>query len=108
MAWVSLCEFDELREGFGKHVDIEGFSLAVFRHEGTAYVLDSTCPHAGHDISGGNIESGCAVCPYHGWNFRLADGQMPDMPGIAVNVYPSRILNRQGQAPLVQAELPMP
>lgn len=108
MAWVSLCEFDELTEGAGKHVDIDGFSLAVFRFGGNAYVLDSTCPHAGHDISAGAVENACAVCPYHGWNFRLTDGQMPDSPGIAVTAYKSRLFPRPDKPALVQADLPTP
>jgi nitrite reductase/ring-hydroxylating ferredoxin subunit len=106
--WVSLCNLDEVPEGAGKYVEIDGFSLAVFRHQGNPYVMDSTCPHAGHDISAGAIENACAVCPYHGWMFRLADGQMPDAPGVAVTVYKTRLLPRPDQPTLVQADLPMP
>jgi nitrite reductase/ring-hydroxylating ferredoxin subunit len=108
MAWTSLCELGELSEGVGKLVEIDGYSLAVFLHQGAVHVLDSVCPHAGHDISGGNIEEGCAVCPYHGWNFRLTDGAMPGQPGIAVRVYVARVYQREGKDPLVQADLPMP
>ena len=108
MAWTSLCELDELTEGAGKLVEIDGYSLAVFLYGGKVHVLDSVCPHAGHDISGGNIEEGCAVCPYHGWNFRLTDGVMPTAPGIAVRVYESRIYTRPEKPALVQADLPMP
>jgi len=108
VAWASLCDLDELSEGAGKHVDIDGFSLAVFLRQGEVYVLDSTCPHAGHDISGGAIEDGCVVCPYHGWNFRLTDGQMPGNIGAGVMTYKTRLFPRPGQSTLVQADLPMP
>lgn len=108
MPWTSLCELNELTEGAGKLVEIDGYSLAVFLHNGQPHVLDSVCPHAGHDISGGCIEDGCAVCPYHGWNFRLTDGVMPASPGIAVRVYPTRLYPRENQPTLVQADLPMP
>jgi nitrite reductase/ring-hydroxylating ferredoxin subunit len=107
MGWISLCDFDELSEGQGRHVDIDGFSLAVFLHEGKVYVLDSTCPHAGHDLSGGTVQDGCAVCPFHGWNFRLTNGQMPTAPGVAVMTYKTRLLPRLGQSTLVQADLPV-
>jgi sulfoxide reductase heme-binding subunit YedZ len=107
MAWASLCDVDELSESRAKRVDIGGFSLAVFLHLGRVYVLDSTCPHAGHDLSEGAVQDGCAVCPYHGWNFRLADGQMPSSPGIAVNTYKTRLFSRPGMPDLVQADLPM-
>ncbi len=107
MAWTSLCDFDELREGRAKRVDIAGFSLAVYLHGGQAFVLDSTCPHAGHDLSEGAVEDGCAVCPYHGWNFRLSDGKMPTAPGVAVTTYKTRLFPRPGQPTLVQADLPI-
>jgi len=107
MGWISLCDFDDLSEGLGRHVDIDGFSLAVFLHRGKVYVLDSTCPHAGHDLSGGCVEDDCAVCPFHGWNFRLADGRMPTAPGVAVRTYQTRLLPRVGQSTLVQADLPV-
>jgi nitrite reductase (NADH) small subunit/3-phenylpropionate/trans-cinnamate dioxygenase ferredoxin subunit len=107
MSWTSLCELGELTEGQGKFVQIDGFGLAVFMHPGQVYVLDNTCPHAGHGLSGGAIENGCAVCPWHGWSFRLGDGQMPDLPGIAVRTYKTRLLSRQDQPTLVQAKLPI-
>ncbi len=108
MAWVSLCALDELSEDVGRPVDIDGFSLAVFFHQGQVYVLDSTCPHAGHDLTGGAIEDGCVFCPYHGWNFRLSDGQMPGDSGAAVMTYKTRLFPRPGQNTLVQADLPRP
>ena len=108
MAWISLCDLDELTEGIARRVDIDGFGLAVYLHQSKVFVLDSTCPHAGHDISGGGVEEGCAVCPYHGWNFRLTDGQMPGSLGISIRTCPCRLFPRDGRPTLVQADLPMP
>lgn len=107
MSWTSLCELGELIEGQGKLVQIDGFGLAVFLHQGQVHVMDNICPHAGHDLSSGAIENDCAVCPWHGWFFRLSDGQMPGSPGIAVRVYQTRLLTRDDQPTLVQADLPM-
>ena len=64
MTWVSLCQLDELTEGAGKYVEIDGFQLAVFLDQGQAYVLDNYCPHAGGAMAGGFVENGCAVCPW--------------------------------------------
>ncbi len=107
MAWTSLCEFNELTEGQGKYVDIDGFSLAVFLHEGRAYVLDNTCPHAGRSLAGGMIEDGCAVCPWHGWSFHLENGQLRDAPGVAVRTYKVRLLSRSNHPAMVQVDLPI-
>jgi len=107
MAWTSLCDFDELKEGEAKRVEIDGFALAVYLHLGQVFTLDSICPHAGHDLSEGAVENDCAVCPYHGWNFRLTDGKMPSSPGIAVTTYKTRLFPRPGHPTLVQVDLPI-
>jgi len=107
MAWTSLCELEELEEGRGTYVEIGGFQLAVFLVAGQVYVLDDVCPHAGGSLAGGHVENGCAVCPVHHWPFRLDNGQFPGSPGLAVRVYPTRLMQRDGMGTLVQAELPM-
>ena len=108
MRWVSLCRLDELTEGRAKYVEIDGFQLAVYLHEAEPYVIDNYCPHAGGNLAAGHVdETGCAVCPLHDWPFRLATGELRDSPGVAVRTYPTRLLNRPDQPPLVQAQLPM-
>ena len=107
MAWTSLCELGELIEGQGKYVEIDGFRLAVFLHRGSVHTIDNYCPHAGGNMSGGFVdERGCAVCPWHGWAFRLDTGEMPGAPVVRIDTYPTRVLTRDGRPDLVQADLP--
>jgi nitrite reductase/ring-hydroxylating ferredoxin subunit len=105
MPWTSLCDISELTEDRGKYVEIGGFQLAVFLHEGKPFVMDNYCPHAGGNLAGGFVEEGCAVCPWHNWAFRLDNGQLRDSPGVAVRMYPVRVLVHNGTN-LVQADLP--
>ena len=108
MAWTSLCELDQLEEDKGKYVEIGGFQLAVFLRAGQVYVIDNYCPHAGGNLAGGYVDAqGCAVCPWHAWAFRLDNGQLRDSPGVAVTTYRTRLLTRENQSPLVQADLPI-
>jgi nitrite reductase (NADH) small subunit/3-phenylpropionate/trans-cinnamate dioxygenase ferredoxin subunit len=107
MSWTSLCDFDELTEGRGKYVEIGGFQLAVFLNEGNVYVTDNTCPHAGRSLSGGRIEAGCVICPWHAWAFRLENGQLRDAPGVTIMTYRTRIVEPPGRPRLVQADLPI-
>ncbi len=107
MAWTSLCTLDELTDGTGKYVEVDGFQLAVFLHAGEISVLDSHCPHAGANLAAGFVEDGCAVCPRHYWAFRLDNGELKNTPGVAIRKYITRLYQHQGRE-FVQAELPQP
>jgi nitrite reductase/ring-hydroxylating ferredoxin subunit len=106
MGWTSLCRLDELTEGQGKFVQIDGFQLGVYLDGDKVYVMDDRCPHAGASISAGSIVEGCAVCPRHNWCFHLENGQLRDAPGVTVRTYRTRLYDHQGVM-LVQAELPL-
>lgn len=107
MAWTSLCDRDELTEGRGKYVEIGGFQLAVFLDHGRVHVTDNTCPHAGRSLYGGAVENGCVICPWHAWTFHLDSGQLRDAPGVAIRIYPTRIIEPRDRPAIVQANLPM-
>jgi nitrite reductase/ring-hydroxylating ferredoxin subunit len=106
MSWISLCELAELEQDQGKYVQIDGFELAVFLHEGKVHVMDNNCPHAGGNLAGGHVEAGCAVCPWHQWAFRLESGELRDSPGAMIKIYPTRIYPHADKQ-LVQAQLPI-
>jgi nitrite reductase/ring-hydroxylating ferredoxin subunit len=108
MAWVSLCEVGEVPSDSGKYVEIDGFKLAVFVQDGKPYVMDDMCPHAGGNMSGGYVDEGCAVCPWHGWSFHLETGGLRNAPRVTIPTYPVRVLKREGHPDLIQAELPTP
>jgi nitrite reductase (NADH) small subunit len=108
MPWVSLCDIDEVPTDGGKYVEIDGFQLAVFVQAGKPFVMDNTCPHAGGAMSAGWVDAeGCAVCPWHGWAFRLDNGELRNSPAMTIPTYPARLYERPGKPLLIQAELPM-
>ena len=113
MPWTTLCDLSELSEkGEGTFVDIGGRELAVFLDDGTPRVMDNLCPHAGGSMAGGYLERqgefACAVCPWHGWAFRVDTGEYVDMPGFEIRVYASRVEDGDDGRRLVQADLPVP
>jgi len=106
--WITLCSIDELREGEGKYVELQGFRLAVFLNQQTPYVTDNACPHAGGSMSGGHVDAnGCAVCPWHGWAFELKTGKISGgWDNEMLKTYPCRTLVDDGRGKVwVQAEL---
>lgn len=77
----------ELPEGEGRQLVLEGRSVAVFRDGGRVFALDGICPHAGSPLGPGTVAEGMVSCPWHGWRFRLADGESPDMAGVTQTTY---------------------
>uniref|UniRef100_A0A9J8BHR3 cholesterol 7-desaturase n=1 Tax=Cyprinus carpio carpio TaxID=630221 RepID=A0A9J8BHR3_CYPCA len=59
-----------------------GQQVAVFRgRDGKAYVVDAYCPHLGANLAvGWRVVGGCIECPFHGWQFRGADGKCVKIP----------------------------
>jgi isorenieratene synthase len=45
---------------------VNGSSFVAFRDGGRAIIAPDPCPHLGASLSGGHVESGCIVCPWHG------------------------------------------
>jgi len=110
LSWITLCTMDELKEGLGKYVEVQGYRLAVFLHEGEPFVTDNSCPHAGGSMSGGHItgtgSDACAICPWHGWGFQLTTGNLTGgWDAEVLKVYPTRRLPSEGKPDWVQAQL---
>lgn len=85
--FVAVCRVDEVAEGRGRPVEVDGLRIAVFRHEGRFHALNGRCPHANGSLGLGWIEEGEAVCPLHRWRFRLADGRCTTVRGESVHAF---------------------
>jgi phenylpropionate dioxygenase-like ring-hydroxylating dioxygenase large terminal subunit len=63
-------------------VKIFGLPFVAFRDDdGHAHVLSDTCVHRGGSLSKGWVKGGCAVCPYHGWEYG-GDGKVRKVPSL--------------------------
>jgi nitrite reductase/ring-hydroxylating ferredoxin subunit len=84
-------------------VRLVGRDIVLFRDAGKLFALDDRCPHRGVKLSAGKCDyagTGSITCPYHGWTFDGASGQLlaalmegPDSPltrKVAVRTYPVR------------------
>ena len=90
--WVDLCGEHEPPSEGGMYIEYDGRAYAVFRDgDGSIYVTDDACPHAGASLSASTLEDGCIVCTWHAWPFELKTGRCPDNPAIAVATYPAKI-----------------
>ncbi len=81
---VRVCSLDDLTDGEGSRVDIEGRALAIVRLGDSVYAIGDTCSHADVSLSGGEVDaSACTIeCPKHGSEFDLRTGEPRSLPAV--------------------------
>ena len=72
--YIQVAKTEEVKERFAISVTMKGKNIAIFRYHGKLYALRDSCPHQAAPISDGYVDKGFAVCPQHGWKFKLEDG----------------------------------
>jgi nitrite reductase/ring-hydroxylating ferredoxin subunit/DMSO/TMAO reductase YedYZ heme-binding membrane subunit len=68
-----------------------GERIAVSRDGAQIGALTNLCAHQNGPIGEGRIVDGCVTCPWHGWQYRLADGCAPPPFTEKLATYPVRI-----------------
>ncbi len=79
--FTPACRADEVAEGRGRAVEIDGLRLAIFNDRGEFFALLGRCPHANGPMGSGWIDDGEAVCPLHQWRFKLSTGRCTTVRG---------------------------
>ena len=89
----------DIPEGQGRSFTIEGHEIGLFFTDGKYFALNDFCPHQGASLSGGHVEEGQVMCPWHAWRFKLSDGSWSDSPKspIRCETYPVRIVDEEIQ-----------
>ena len=88
-----VARLDQLPQTRGRVVIAGGREIALFRQGDRVYALDNECLHTGGPLGEGEIEDGCAVCPWHGWRYRLDTGASPLNAQVAVETFPVWVEN---------------
>jgi nitrite reductase/ring-hydroxylating ferredoxin subunit len=83
--FVPVCRLEEIAEGRGRAVEVDGLRVAVFKDGGRPFALLGRCPHANGPLGHGWVEDGEAVCPLHRWHFKLESGRCSTVPGNSVH-----------------------
>ena len=84
-----ICRSSDLIAGEGKPFKAGYELIAVFRTaDGALYAVENSCPHAGAPLDDGPLEGGEVMCDWHGWRFRLSDGECLTCPGQSLKTYP--------------------
>jgi len=81
-----------------------GERIAVFRDGDEIGALTNLCAHQNGPIGEGRIVNGCVTCPWHGYEYRLADGCAP--PPFTEKLVTYRVRVRDGIVEVDPTPLP--
>ncbi len=91
-SWVDVASVDEINENRGKAITMNGLErIAIFRYGGCISAITNVCAHQGGPLGEGKIIDGCVTCPWHGWQYRPADGCAPPPFSEKVATYRVRV-----------------
>lgn len=94
--WVDVGSVDDIAEQRGSTVTIgESERIALFRTNGCISATTNVCAHQGGPLGEGKIIDGCITCPWHGWQYRPADGQSPPPFTEKIATYRVRVVGRR-------------
>ncbi len=78
-----------------KVVEAEGLSIGVFCVDGAWHALQNSCLHRGGPVCKGPLEDGILTCPWHGYQYKLATGELLLDPDAKLPRYPVEVRGDQ-------------
>lgn len=97
-AWIDAAAVGEIEDGRAKVICLRDRDrIALFRDGDRYSAVSNSCAHQAGPLGEGRIIDGCITCPWHGYQYRPADGQSPPpytekIPTYAVRIEGLRIL----------------
>ena len=92
--WLKVAAIDEMEDARAKIVRPEtGEAIAVFRDGDKVSAVSNVCRHQGGPLGEGKIVDGCITCPWHGFQYRMEDGQSPPPFTEKIATYATRIVD---------------
>lgn len=97
-SWLEVCDLHEVPKDRGRVVCLAGRErVAVFRYDGGISAVTNVCRHQGGPLGEGKIIDGCITCPWHGWQYRPAEGQAPPPFTEKIATYRTRVVGTRVQ-----------
>ncbi|MBL8991474.1 MAG: ferric reductase-like transmembrane domain-containing protein [Phycisphaerae bacterium] len=96
--WIDAGEAGSIPEDRARTVCAPGGErIAIYRHNGRLSAVTNVCAHQGGPLGEGRVIDGCITCPWHGWQYRAADGCAPPPFTEKVAMYRVRIVAGRAQ-----------
>ena len=87
-----VAEVGDIPSGSFLYVEVDGTTAVLFNVGGEYYAIDAVCTHMGGNLSEGDFDGDCIVCPLHGARFDIRTGvKERGKPDQNVSTYPIRV-----------------
>ncbi len=88
---VKVARLDEMPPGSIREFQADGRMIALSNVEGKLYAMDNTCLHRGGPLGQGPLEGDVVTCPWHGWQFKVTNGESCFNKDVNAKTYPVEI-----------------
>ena len=90
--YTKVLKCDDLEIGKSAIIEVGDKEIALFNYKGEYYAIDAVCTHRGGNLSEGDLDGDCIVCPLHGARFDIRTGvKERGNPDQNVATYPIRV-----------------
>lgn len=94
--WVRVAATDELKVDQMKLLHIGDDRIVLARTAEKWVAFDDRCPHRGGSLAGGTMSCGTVICPWHGSQFAVVNGELLAGPSEAdIATYPVELRGRE-------------
>jgi nitrite reductase (NADH) small subunit len=93
--FIPVGHVDEVPDGRGRVVRIEGKRVALFNISGRFYAMNDVCPHQGASLAKGKVKRHVVSCPWHHMQFDVRNGFSADGGGSCLATYSIRVKDDQ-------------
>lgn len=91
--WLKVAALADMDDARAKIIRPQnGEAIAVFRDGDKISAVSNVCRHQGGPLGEGKIVDGCITCPWHGFQYRMEDGQSPPPFTEKIATYATRIV----------------
>jgi nitrite reductase/ring-hydroxylating ferredoxin subunit/DMSO/TMAO reductase YedYZ heme-binding membrane subunit len=91
--FIDACDVNRIPENRALIVPLARERIAIFRYGGKVSAVSNVCRHQNGPLGEGKIVDGCITCPWHGYQYRPADGTSPPPFNDKVETYCTKIVD---------------
>ncbi len=93
--WQYVCKVEEMEDGLAKMAIINKERIAIFKYDGKLSAVHNVCKHQMGPLGEGRVVDGCITCPWHGYQYRPADGCAPAPFKEKLHTYPLQMIGNK-------------